>query len=186
MDAKECTKCRDVKSLELFAKHSKNKDGLNFWCKQCMSDYRRSYNQTKKAKAASRASSLKHHKANRDRLVADMKVYHQDNRDRILSRQKEYYEQNLPYMLQRASVGRGERAKRNVSWANQQLIDAYYIEAKRLEELTGIQFHVDHIIPLQGDLVSGLHVETNLQLLPAHENIGKSNSFDPDDFLCLT
>ena len=183
MDSKVCTKCEEEKGVSLFAKSKSRKDGCNNWCKACMSEYRKSYNKTEKAKAASRESSLKHHRENRDRLVEDMREYHAANRDPIRERQKQYYEDNLPYMLQRASVGRGERAKRTVSWANQQMIDAYYMEARRLEDLTGIKFHVDHIIPLQGELVSGLHVETNLQLLPAHENIGKSNSFDPELFV---
>ena len=78
---------------------------------------------------------------------------------------------------------RAAKLQRRPSWANKQLIDAFYKEAKRLEELTGIQFHVDHIIPMQGELVSGLDVETNLQLIPAHENLGKSNSFDPETFV---
>lgn len=39
-------------------------------------------------------------------------------------------------------------------------------------------YHVDHIIPLQGELVSGLHTLTNLQYLPASDNILKGNTFD--------
>jgi len=55
-------------------------------------------------------------------------------------------------------------------------IENIYIEAKRLEQLDGIKRHVDHIIPLRGAGVCGMHVPWNLQILTAEENMKKSNS----------
>lgn len=45
--------------------------------------------------------------------------------------------------------------------------------------LMGEPWHVDHVIPLRGKKVSGLHVHTNLQLLPGVENVRKNNRFIP-------
>jgi excisionase family DNA binding protein len=71
------------------------------------------------------------------------------------------------------------RRMRMPPWANGAAIRAIYAEAKRLTAETGIEYHVDHVIPLVGERVSGLHVETNLQVLPKRDNLLKRNRFEP-------
>ena len=71
------------------------------------------------------------------------------------------------------------RLKRFPQWADAAKIQAVYAQARVMAEMLGEPWHVDHIIPLQGRLVSGLHVPENLQILPGVENLRKSNRFQP-------
>lgn len=61
-------------------------------------------------------------------------------------------------------------------------LERIYAEAKRVSEETGIAHHVDHIIPLQGKTVCGLHVSWNLQVIPANDNRAKSNKFAGEEW----
>lgn len=56
-----------------------------------------------------------------------------------------------------------------------------YLEAQRLSLETGVEYVVDHIIPLQHPLVSGLHNDANTQVITAEENRVKGNSFSIED-----
>jgi excisionase family DNA binding protein len=78
-------------------------------------------------------------------------------------------------------IGKRYRNMRRPPWANGEAIRAVYERAKSITRETGVPHHVDHIIPLQGEYVSGLHVEANLQVVPAVDNIRKRNKFDAAD-----
>jgi hypothetical protein len=68
-----------------------------------------------------------------------------------------------------------QRAPKWLTEQQKDWIKTWYTMAKWMERTFGGKWHVDHIIPLQGEDVSGLHVPWNMQILPASENIRKGN-----------
>lgn len=79
-----------------------------------------------------------------------------------------------------AGKKRAKRLKRFVPWADRAEIEKVYAEARRLTIETGVLHHVDHEYPLQGKLVSGLHVHQNLCPIPASINMAKGNKYTPE------
>lgn len=69
-------------------------------------------------------------------------------------------------------------AQRMPAWRDQTAIDAIYSEARRITAETGVLYHVDHEIPLQGELVSGLHVHNNLRVMLGDDNLRKGHRFE--------
>ena len=60
------------------------------------------------------------------------------------------------------------------TWSRQ---EAYELAALR-SKMFGFSWHVDHVLPLQGKLVSGLHTPYNLQVIPWVDNVRKANKFE--------
>ena len=65
--------------------------------------------------------------------------------------------------------------KATPKWADRKAIKEIYKQCIEKTKQTGVKYEVDHIVPLRGELVSGLHVHWNLQILMAKDNRSKSN-----------
>lgn len=76
------------------------------------------------------------------------------------------------YLLAYARKHQLNRKRRVPDWSEAELIREFYAN-------TPDGYQVDHIVPLNGRLVSGLHVLKNLQYLPAEDNKRKANKFTP-------
>jgi hypothetical protein len=71
--------------------------------------------------------------------------------------------------------------RRTPAWANRKAIALMYRVARRCTADTGVRWSVDHIVPLHHPLVCGLHVWTNLRVVPLVENMQRSNVTDWPD-----
>ncbi len=67
------------------------------------------------------------------------------------------------------------RKRSQPRWVDREQLRGFYTVAQRLSTCTGIKHHVDHILPLRGKLVSGLHVPWNLCVVPAVINLRKGD-----------
>lgn len=79
-----------------------------------------------------------------------------------------------------ANNRRAAKMQRTPAWVDQGALIELYRQAQALTEATGSPHHVDHIVPLRGRTVSGLHVPWNLRVVPASKNLRKYNKHDAD------
>ncbi len=111
---------------------------------------------------------------------ADQKLrsrkYHEANRDKTNAAHYGWAERNPGKVTALAAKRRADRLQRTPAWADFEAIDAVYYQARAMRE-QGFFATVDHVIPLRGETVSGLHVASNLQIIHDLDNKRKSNRF---------
>tara|TARA_R110000803_G_scaffold70908_1_gene133904 strand:- start:1981 stop:2499 length:519 start_codon:yes stop_codon:yes gene_type:complete len=169
---KTCGTCKELKTVVLFSKRKASRDGLENTCKACARVKAKSWREDNKAK------TLAYREEHRDERLAYTRAWKRANPDKVEAIARNYSQKHPDKVNAKSAKRRAAKLQRTPSWACFESIKEFYTCAKDLEKLTGIEFHVDHIVPLQGKRVSGLHVVDNLQILTALENQSKNNSFE--------
>jgi hypothetical protein len=146
-----CTCCFEEKPEDCFYLHSNGQ--LRKQCKKC--HYARSKQWVSN---------------NREELNKKARDSYETRKEVALAATNKWRKNNLAYDAFRTSLYRARKLQASPKWANLKRIEDIYQACPK-------GFHVDHVVPLKGINVCGLHVENNLQYLPACENIRKKNHY---------
>lgn len=130
----------------------------------------------KENRSLAEVSSKKWKAANPQAVAAAKRAWYLGNTEKHSAARSKWEAENPGSKQARCVKRRLSKKNRTPPWANASIIGAIYSLAKIYREC-GFEVEVDHIIPLQGKLVSGLHVHENLEIIPSTVNKAKHNSF---------
>lgn len=171
-----CPMCKENLPKACFGKDNFRANGLSVYCINCNQTRMRAW--VAKNLEKKRAHDKAYYEAHRERYRAQMKEYIARNAEILDEYHRRYRRDNAGKIAANNIARIRSERQATPSWANFEKINAIYAEAKRLFELDGIERHVDHVVPIKHKLVCGLHVEHNLQILTAAENMAKKNRFE--------
>lgn len=205
---KKCTKCGEIKAISEFRAMAKSADGKRPNCGDCSrkeaAQYREKYKDRVKQQhlnwyAKYKTQIIEQHRCyrarNEEKIYQLHKRYRSKNDDKCKAANAEWRAANADYHRENArqwsknnparkrvhnSKRRGASMEATPPWANIDAMQSVYEMARSLALSTGIEHHVDHIVPLQHKIVCGLHCEHNLQAIPAVDNLRKNNRVWPD------
>lgn len=181
---KTCTLCQQSLPLsDFYARKSGRKAGqLEARCKQCFKQKVKDFADANReaVRAANRIAGAKYREANREQERKRCLAAYHANRDKYNARILAWHAANPDKRSAREAKRRAANFRAVPAWADLAKIKLIYAAAKTESKRTGVPMHVDHVVPLQSDIVCGLHCEANLEVIPAAENLSKLNRRWPD------
>jgi len=179
MKSKCCRVCKTTKSTSELVARSDRKNSYRNICKDCHRESLREYYHNNKSSRSDYNKSWR--EGNQEKIKSGSKAYYLENKETILLYTKSWREGNRDKTLSYGAKRRSSKTNSCPSWLSalhKAQIDFFYTLAKDCELISGQKYHVDHIVPLQGKEVCGLHVPWNLQLLPSDINLSKHNNYN--------
>jgi len=165
VQTKVCPKCKEAKAFCDFHKHTGKPFDLAIWCKSC-----------------AKANSKKNYKEQDPKVRLEKKRSWQDNnRQYVNAYNNSWRKANPDKHAARQAERRATKKKATPTWLSEdqrKSITEVYKLCKKMEKTFRTTYHVDHIVPLNGENVCGLHVPWNLQILEASLNLRKSNKLE--------
>lgn len=181
----KCTSCNKMKQPSEFPSRKDRPKGISSICKCC-----------KKVVDKTR------YDLKREEILAQKRIYMQNNRNKInesqntrrllnnemyKERDRAYYQSNLEHHRSRKLNNTAKRRSKKLDavapWmtpTEEAKIRSLYKMSRKISESTGVEHHVDHIIPLVSDVVCGLHTIHNLRIVTKLDNLRKGNKVIED------
>lgn len=177
---KKCKICQQEKTLAEFTTHAQCKQGARPECKACERILKKARYQ--KNSAAIIASTSIWARNNKDKRSVITKRYYYKNLEAERQRGLDYAKNNPSVKQAQCARRRAALDTRTPKWLTKLEHDhiKLFYEASVFMSSLGAKHEVDHIIPLHGKNVSGLHVPWNLQVIPMENNRSKSNKLVPN------
>lgn len=176
---KQCSVCQETKPLFAFHKQKSGPGGYRSACKDCRKGdhvhrYEANKDEWNKRSVAWRA-------ANPDKAKLIYAKFREENREQRNAHKRDWTQANKGHVNAYNVKRYAAKLQRTPKWLSEfdklKIECIYQLAAMRNRE-SGYIWHVDHIIPLQGEQVSGLHVPSNLRVIPAVENNRKYNRYE--------
>lgn len=170
---KECMDARYAENPDLVKSRTKGNYTQNL---EAYKQKKQDYYQKNKAEISEKAKRRYH--SNKDKYSEASANWRLKNRAKLKVSKREYAAKNLPLINKHSAQRRAAKRQAVPLWLTKEdnaNIRGMYEMAARLSSCLRIKHHVDHIVPLRGKSVCGLHVPWNLQAIPERLNLAKNN-----------